>query len=80
MAEKKTGIMVSGQVSEVSSYTNAKGVTYFSVILFIPGSELMKISLAGQPDPARFPTGDNVQLRVNMQKFKDGNINFKEAH
>lgn len=76
---KQSGIFISGQVSDVRDYTSKNtGEVKYSVRLFVPGSELITIGLAGQPDPKRFIPGELVKLRVSMGSY-NGKIFFNEA-
>ncbi len=76
---KQSGILISGQVSDVRSYVAKKsGEEKFSVRLFVPGSELIQINLAGRPDPKRFIPGELAKLRVNLSAF-EGRTFFNEA-
>lgn len=76
---KQSGIVVSGQVSDVGSYIAKKsGEEKFYVRLFVPGSELIRINLTGRPDPKRFIPGDTAKLRFNVSTF-EGNTFFNEA-
>ena len=76
---KQSGILISGQVSDVRDYTSKKsGEVKYTVRLFVPGSELISIGLAGQPDPKRFIPGDLVKMRVSMGSF-NGKTFFNEA-
>lgn len=76
---KKSGVIISGQVSEVRSYTSKKtGEEKYSVRLFIPGSEIIQIGLSGAPDPKRFIPGELVQMRIAVGSYQ-GNMFFNEA-
>ncbi len=67
---KGKGIFVSGEVSESGSYTSKKsGAEYYHVVIYAPGSELIRVGLPGRPDPKRFIVGEPVKLQVNLGKF-----------
>ena len=76
---KQSGIFISGQVSDVRSYTKKDtGEVKYSVRLFVPGSELIQVNLPGQPDPNRFKPGELTKIQVNLSAY-NGKTFFNEA-
>ena len=75
----KMGIVISGLVSDVRSYTKKDtGEVRHTLRLFVPGSELLSVGLADGSDPKRFTEGQPTKLKVNMGSY-NGKIFFNEA-
>jgi len=76
---KDTGIQITGLVSDVGSYVSKKtGEENYSVRLFVPGMDLIRIGLRGRPDPNRFVPGKIATLKMMVNHY-DGRTFFTEA-
>ncbi len=72
------GIVLSGLVSHVDSYTNKKtGEEKWSVHLFVPGSIVVKVGLKREPAEDRFQQAQPVKMKVAVGDYQ-GNIYFNE--